>query len=110
MEFWVQMSTLSPHINDLLKISSNSETTNFYDKVTSNLFFPIITLPTKINGKSNTLIDNIFTNQIIPDVITGNITVNISDHLSSFIIAHKANQNHLPKKHNIYRRDIKNFD
>ena len=56
------------------------------------------------------LIDNIFTNQFNPDTISGNFTVNISDHLPSFIIVPKANQNHLPKKHNIYTRDVSNFD
>ena len=41
---------------DLLKISSNTETSNFYDKVTCNLLFPLITLPTTINEQGNTLI------------------------------------------------------
>ena len=71
---------------------------------------PLITLPTKINNKNNTLIDNIFTNQFNPDTISGNITVNISDHLPSFTITPRTNQNHLPKNHNIYTRDLKNFD
>ena len=95
---------------DLLKITTHTATSNFYNKVTSNLLVPLITLPTKINNKNNTLIDNIFTNQFNPDTISGNITVNISDHLPSFMITPKANQNHLPKKHNIYTRDLKNFD
>ena len=38
------------------------------------------------------------------------ITVNISDHLPSSMITPRTNQNHLPKKHNIYTRDLKNFD
>ena len=41
---------------DLLKISSNTDTSNFYEKVTSNFLFPIITLTRKINEKNNTLI------------------------------------------------------
>ena len=95
---------------DLLKITSHTTTSNFYDKITSNLLIPLILLPTKINKKNNTLIDNILTNQFNPDTISGNLTVNISDHLPSFMITPRSNQNHLPKKHNIYTRDLKNFD
>ena len=95
---------------DLLKVSNHTATANFYDKITSNLMVPTITLPTKINGKNNTLIDNIFTNQFNPDMISGNLTVNISDHLPSFLIYPRANQNHLPKKHNIFIRDFKHFN
>ena len=95
---------------DLLKIINHTATANFYEKVTSNLLLPLISLPTKINEKNNTLIDNIFTNQINPDIISGNLTVNISDHLPSFMIMPKTNQIHLAKKHNIYSRYLKKFD
>ena len=67
---------------------------------------PAVVIPTKIN----TLIDNIFTNQINPDMISGNLTTAISDHLPSFLILPKTNYQHLPKKHNIFKRNTKNFD
>ena len=74
--------------------------------MTSNLLVPLILIPTKINTKNDTLIDNIFTNQFNSQTISGNLTVNFSDgHLPSFSIFPKSNQNHLPKKHNIYVRD-----
>ena len=96
---------------DLLKFSSHNDTADFFNKMTSNLLMPLIIIPTKINTKNDTLIDNIFSNQYKPDTISGNITVNISDgHLPSFMISPKSNQNHLPKKHNIFTRDLKNFD
>ena len=95
---------------DLLKTTTHTDTSNFYNKITSNLLIPVISLPTKINSKNTTLIDNIFTNQFNPDTISGNWTVNISDHLPSFMVMPRANQNHLPKKHNIYVRDVNNFD
>ena len=95
---------------DPLKMSTHTATSNFYNKATSNLLVPLITLPTKIKNKNNTLIDNIFTNQFNPDTISGNITVNISDHLPSFMITPRTNQNHLPKKHNIYTSELKIFD
>ena len=90
---------------DLLKYSHHPETANFFDKMTSNLLVPLILIPTKINTKNDTLIDNIFTNQFNSQTITGNLAVNFSDgHLPSFAIFPKPNQNHLPKKHNIYVR------
>ena len=95
---------------DLIKASDNRETTEFFNSMTANFLLPLITLPTKINTLNDTLIDNIFTNQFNPDFKTGNLTIGISDHLPSFIIVPKTNQNHLPKKHNIYRRDTKHFN
>ena len=71
---------------------------------------PTISIPTKINPKRNTVIDNIFTNQIHPNITAGNITLAISDHLPSFLIIPHDNQNHLPKKNNLYTRKTKNFD
>ena len=77
----------------------------------SNFLLPVITLPTKINRGNNTLIDNIFTNHLNPDTKSGNLEINLSDgHLPSFIVMPKQNQNHLPKKHNIYTRKTKDFD
>ena len=96
---------------DLLKYSSHGDTADFYDKMTANLLVPLILVPTKINSKNDTLIDNIFSNQFNSETVSGNLTVNFSDgHLPSFAIFPKPNQNHLPKKHNLYTRDIKNIN
>ena len=96
---------------DLLKSTSHPDTADFYNKMSSNLLLPSIIIPTKINTKNDTLIDNIFSNQVNPDLISGNLTVNFSDgHLPSFVIIPKPNQNHVPKKHNLFKRDMKNFD
>ena len=95
---------------DLLKTSSHPETSNFFDAMMSCYLLPTITLPTKINSKNNTVIDNIFTSHFHPDLKSGNLLIGISDHLPSFVIVPKSNQNHLPKKQNIFKRDTKNFD
>ena len=96
---------------DLLKFASHQDTAKIFNKMTSNLLTPLIIIPTKINSSNDTLIDNIFTNHYNPDTISGNLTLNISDgHLPSFMITPKSNQNHLPKNHNIYTRDLQNFD
>ena len=95
---------------DLLNSSNHDDTFEFFDTMMSNFLLPVITLPTKINRGKNTLIDNIFTNHLNPDTISGNLELNLSDgHLPSFMITPKKNQNHLPKKHNIYKRSAK-FD
>ena len=68
---------------DLLNADSN-ETFNFFEGMMSCHLLPIITIPTKINPKKSTVIDNIFTSEIHPDMLSGNLTVLISDHLPSF--------------------------
>ena len=46
-----------------------------------------------------------------PDTKSGNLEINLSDgHLPSFMITPKQNQNHLPKKHNIYSRNKNHFN
>ena len=95
---------------DLLKFSVHNDTNNFFNKMSSNLLAPLILIPTKINTKNDTLIDNIFSNQVPSDTISGNLSVNFSDgHLPSFVITPKIKHSP-PKRHNIYTRDMKNFD
>ena len=90
---------------DLLKLSSHMDTSNFYEKLTSNLIAPQITIPTKINTKNDTLIDNIFSNFLQPGIVSGNITVNFCDgHLPSFAIFPKSKSFNIPKKHNLFTR------
>ena len=87
------------------------DTSNFYEKLTSNLIAPLITIPTKINTKNDTLIDNIFSNFLQPGLVSGNSTLNVSDgHLPSFVIFPKSKSFNIPKKHNLFTRDIKNVN
>ena len=101
---------LTGDFNFDLSKSTHQESLNFFENMMANFLLPVITLPTKINAKRHTIIDNIFTNQINPDMKSGNLSIAISDHLPSILIIPKDNQNHLPKKHNIYTRNTKNFD
>ena len=66
--------------------------------------------PTKITSPSKTLIDNIFTNVILSDSLSGNPTASISDHLSQFLIVPNIFSNPPYNKSNIYERDWSNFD
>ena len=104
--------TIAGDFNINLLNLSHTHSSEFFDLLTSNHLLPTITLPTKLNTSgNNTLIDNIFSNIFNPDLVSGNISFNISDgHLPSFLIIPKPNQNHLPKKDNFHKHDITNFD
>ena len=95
---------------NLMKSDTHSDTLEFLEVMTTNFLLPTITIPTRINSSNNTLIDNIFSSEINPDLKSGNFTVGISDHLPSFMIIPKNNQHHLPKKHNFYKRNWKKLD
>ena len=90
---------------NLMKAENHSDTLEFLEIMTTNFLLPTITIPTRINSRNNTLIDNIFSSEINPDLKSGNFTVGISDHLPSFMIIPRNNQQHLPKKHNLYKRN-----
>ena len=52
---------------DFLKCIDN-ETFNFFDTMMSSFQLPVITIPTKINNQKHNVIDNIFTNNIHPEI------------------------------------------
>ena len=57
-----------------------------------------------------TLIDNIYSNSPnLKDGVSGNLTISLSDHLAQFLIINEQNCK-IPIKHNIYKRDTKNYD
>ena len=70
---------------DLLRDSSNLEVENFMDTLQSNLLIPTITLPTRITENSKTLIDNIISSPSKFKILSGNLTVGISDHLNFYV-------------------------
>ena len=87
---------------NLLNYYEHNETNDLLNSFASNLFRPLILQPTKITSYSNTLIDNIFSNVIDPDIISGNMSVTISDHLTQFAIIPNMFGNTSDKKSNIY--------
>ena len=84
--------------------------TEYLDFLLSNSFILLILQPTRITSYSNALIDNIFSNVIDPDIISGNLTATISDHLLQFAIIPNMFGNILGNKSNIYERDWSKFD
>ena len=74
----------------------------------STSLVPHITSPTRINSRSRTQIDNIFSTDISENVIFGNIVTSISNHLAQFLFLpidqFETNNN------NIFRRNLKSFN
>ena len=54
---------------NLLNYNDNQPTNDFLDSLASNSFIPYILHPTRITSHSKTLIDNIFSNFISPQII-----------------------------------------
>ena len=80
------------------------------DSLSSNSFIPAILQPTRINSHSNTLIDNIFSNIIDPDITSGNLNTTISDHLPQFAIIPNMFGNITGNISNLYESDWSEFD
>ena len=71
---------------DLIKTNTNNNASEFLDRIYSSYLIPHITSPTRLTSSSHTLIDNMISNVIIEDTISGNIMNTISDHLGQFLI------------------------
>ena len=95
---------------NLLNYNEPNQTNEFLDSLASNSFIPLILQPTRITSHSNTLIGNVFSNVIDPDIISGNLTATISDHLPQFSIIPNKFGNIPGNKSNIYERDWSKFD
>ena len=95
---------------NLLNYNDHPPTNEFLDSLASNSVIPYILQPTRITDHSETLIDNIFSNVITVDAISGNLTAMISDHLSQIMIVPNAFATPPSNRYNIYERDWSNFD
>ena len=69
-----------------MNCNEHNQTNEFVDSLASNSFIPLILQPTKINSRSNAPINNIFSNILDSNIISGNLTATISDHLPQFAI------------------------
>ena len=65
--------------------------------------------PTRITSRSQTLIDNIFYNELHSNIVAGNITTDTSDHLTQFV-AIPGDWHTEIKNQEIYRRNYKNLN
>ena len=82
---------------------------DFLDSLAPDSFIPYILHPTRINSHSKTLTDNIFSNYISHEIVSGNITATRSDHLPQFLFVPNILSNSSTQKSNFYERDWSKF-
>ena len=70
-------------------------------------FLPQILQPTRIQGNSATIVDNIFTNTCNSKTQSGNIVTDLSDHYTQFVSMNREKIDF--KKITMYKRDYSNF-
>ena len=95
---------------NLLNYDIHPPTNEFLDSLSSHYFLPHILQPSRVTTNSKTLIDNIFSNMAVPNIISGNLTASISDHLPQFLVARNSFFNASYPKSNNYERDWSRFD
>ena len=75
---------------NLLNYNCHQPTNDFLDSLASNSFIPYILHPTRITSHSKTLIDNIFSNYISHEIISGNITAGLSMNIDKQVKAERV--------------------
>ena len=93
---------------DLIKYDMHKNTSDFYDMLSSFSYRPCILQPSRVTSHSNTLIDNIFVNDISCISDGGNITSSISDHFLQFSFCDIFGKIP-PKAETKFKRDFRNF-
>ena len=94
---------------NLLNYNDQQPTDEFLDSLASNSFLPCFLQPTRLTSHSKTLTDNILSNVISHEVISGNITATISDDLPQFLFLPNVLSNPSYQKSNIYEEDWSKF-
>ena len=85
-------------------------TNGFLDSLASNSYFPYVIQPSWLRSHSRTLTNKISSNAILKDIILGNITATISNHLTQFFISLNTFANLPANKYNVFERDWSKFD
>ena len=107
---------------NLINVDSHSLTSEFKDIMYSGGFIPLITRPTRVTHTSATLIDNIYSNQILDrdHSVNGIMMTDISDHYPIFHIANYVQaqdvkytitrRNYTTKNKDSYLSQLSNID
>ena len=94
---------------NLINCNDDKNISNFLDTMLSHSFLPFITTPTRITRNTKTLIDNIFYNKPLNDIMSVDLSSIISDHLIQFLIQPSKSPKKSPQM--VYRQICyKNFD
>ena len=94
---------------DLMHYNEHKPANEFLDSLASNSYLPYIIQPSQHTSHSRTLIDNIFSNVISKDIVCGNTTATISDHLPKFLVSPNTFANP-PSNKSVFERDWSKFD
>ena len=95
---------------DNLKYDKNNDSAAFLDMMYENFPLPYISSPTRVTLRSQTLIDNIFSNIIVDEIVTRNITTTISDHYAQFTLFKNKTKSQKNKKITKFARNYKPLD
>ena len=104
-----QIFLLGDYNMNLLNYNVHQPTNNFLDSLASNSIIPYILQPTRLTSHSKTLIDNIFLNILLSEIISGNLTAFILDFLPYFLFTPNILLNRSYNKSNIFERDWSNL-
>ena len=77
-----EVALLGDYNINLLNCDSDKNTCVFLELMLSFFFLQRIIKPTRITLRSETLTDNMLINELLSNIVAGNITTDISDHLT----------------------------
>ena len=92
---------------NLLHFNSSNYAQDFLFTLQSLNLTPTIDKPTRVHRNSATLIDNIFTNKVEENIISGNLISDVSDHFAQFCISQSPISKEKPAR--LLSRDFSNF-
>ena len=95
---------------DLFKYDKHAGPNEFIDSLSSCMYLPYILHLTRVNGHSQTIIDNIFSNYVSKEAACGNLTSTISDYLPQVLFIPSMFSDNPDKKSNIFERSWTNFN
>ncbi len=70
---------------NLLNFETHAKTNDYLDGIFSHGFLPVISRPTRISASSATLLDHMYTNDIISSYQSGIIITDVADHFATFV-------------------------
>ena len=88
---------------DLLKIDTDHFSQYFFNLLFRYGLLPHILQPTRVTENTATVIDNIFSNNLQDDIVSGNVLLTLSEHFSQFVSVNRGKIE--LKKIHLYQRD-----
>ena len=95
---------------DLLKYDKHAGTNEFIDSLSSYMYLPYILHPARVTSHSQTITDNIFSNYVLKEAVSGNLTSTISDDLPQVLFIPSMFPDNSATKSNIFERSWKKFN